>query len=1205
MGKLKNKLVYLCSGVILIIILMFVVFTFQNKTFKISAVNYVVSDQSSLILALSDADSIIDIVVDDDFILDTKITIPFGKTVTITSDYSRRVIYRDGFYYGDLFVVKGKLVLYDIAIDGNGYVVSSAGGSLILVDGGVFEMNTGALLFHNKSTTGGAAVNVKSGSVFTMNDGAIANCQDDYFGGAVFNNGTTNILGGDLANNYSDISGGAICNLGNLVVRNANFSFNSANYDGGAIYNYSGSCEIENSFFEENTAEYGGALHFGDATSLASVEGCYIFRNEAILGGGIYSVADISIENSHISYNNSTLSGGGVYLCGSYSFIEHTFFEMNITGQRGGGVYISSNNFDLDYCSFYHNESNEYGGGIFVDDSLGYGSIFNCDFTYNFALLDGGGLFNTKNATTIASSFFEENKADRNGGGIYTDRILSIYSYTIIQDSHAVYGGGLYIGGGIVLLNHAFIHDNEASYGAGIFLSSGTLEVEIASVNHNHASASGAGIYALNGIINIHDNLYMDYNVSGGSGGAIYLAFGVTLKIIGILEAKSNTALNTGGGIYATNYGSLNLTMTGKLFFSNNVASSLMTPPTSIPPSVHSWLGLVMSISPSLVGSTSLTVFNGYDINYISDPLYILDYDITGFEYLCECCDFGPRYIAENESYYTECGCLIPLLDGIKFVGWFDPISTNTFLPNEEYFMPNHNLTLYAMWDYVEYTITYFDLRGADNSSNPTSYIMSDSILLNPLDDILNFRFLGWFDLFTDNLVTLIDGSDLDNRILIAKWTSVVFTITYDPNGALGTPPIDSNNYFLNDTTAVCGMGELVTPFHKLFSGWFDGSTIYYPGDQIKITGNIILTPVWVNEPEFMLYYHDSFGTAVYVGSFYENENISIPYDFFFKTNYVLLGYCDVPYTFTVKIEEGDHFLMPHYDLHWYAVWELIQFSISYDSEIAVLGTIPTDNSSYLFGDYVTLLGIDSMKAPANMHFAGWMSVFGVFQPGDKVLVNGNMTFTAKWEFNDTYCVYYMSGIYLILDVNLYYEGDTVIVFDSNIFENEGYTFIGWNTMPLGNGVFVGNTLTMPNRDIVLYAIWVPILYTITYLTNGGEGEIYAQTNLMINETFNAAYCTFTHPEGLVFAGWNTMADGSGDTYLEGQRVIVTGNTILYAMWKEPIIITIVEVDYFFWIVLSLMIIIGAELFLAILLTKNKTKKDHEAAKALKQEGAK
>lgn len=80
--------------------------------------------------------------------------------------------------------------------------------------------------------------------------------------------------------------------------------------------------------------------------------------------------------------------------------------------------------------------------------------------------------------------------------------------------------------------------------------------------------------------------------------------------------------------------------------------------------------------------------------------------------------------------------------------------------------------------------------------------------------------------------------------------------------------------------------------------------------------------------------------------------------------------------------------------------------------------------------------------------------------------------------------------------------------------------------------------------------------YTITYDGNGATaGTMDVQTCVIDGYPFYLANNVYTR-EGYTFAGWNTKADGSGDSYKEGAYINPLSETdqdtvTLYAMWKD------------------------------------------------------
>lgn len=102
-----------------------------------------------------------------------------------------------------------------------------------------------------------------------------------------------------------------------------------------------------------------------------------------------------------------------------------------------------------------------------------------------------------------------------------------------------------------------------------------------------------------------------------------------------------------------------------------------------------------------------------------------------------------------------------------------------------------------------------------------------------------------------------------------------------------------------------------------------------------------------------------------------------------------------------------------------------------------------------------------------------------------------------------------------------------------------------------GNSYAAGATLTMQTSDMEFYAIWERKTYPVTYYSNGGTGTAPTETDKLSGQTFVAVANSFTAPVEKKFKEWNTMADGSGDSYLPGDIVTVAYEKVdLYAIWE-------------------------------------------------------
>ena len=121
-----------------------------------------------------------------------------------------------------------------------------------------------------------------------------------------------------------------------------------------------------------------------------------------------------------------------------------------------------------------------------------------------------------------------------------------------------------------------------------------------------------------------------------------------------------------------------------------------------------------------------------------------------------------------------------------------------------------------------------------------------------------------------------------------------------------------------------------------------------------------------------------------------------------------------------------------------------------------------------------------------------------------------------------------------------------------------GFVFTGWNTQADGLGTSyapAANTF-MPGSNVTLYAVWVPVDYTLSYDLNGAAGTPPTSQTVAYNTTTIVTSSVPTRT-GYGFAGWNTQADGSGTSYASGATTApITANVTLYAIWTPDEVTT-------------------------------------------------
>lgn len=204
----------------------------------------------------------------------------------------------------------GNMTVNSSSFDGNYFneaAQMSVSGSAIANTGTLNIANS--VFTNNKSVIGDGSV-ISGGTIYNANSATI---EGSVFSNNESNGGSqgTNIYGG-VINNYTDSS--------TLVIKNSTFNSNvsvAGEGDrawGGVIYN-DGDATIENSTIENNsisggnnTAVQGGAI-YNTANGTVNIIGSNIENNKTVsksenaLGGGIYNLGTIIIENSNLENN--------------------------------------------------------------------------------------------------------------------------------------------------------------------------------------------------------------------------------------------------------------------------------------------------------------------------------------------------------------------------------------------------------------------------------------------------------------------------------------------------------------------------------------------------------------------------------------------------------------------------------------------------------------------------------------------------------------------------------------------------------------------------------------------------------------------------------------------------------------------------------------------------------------------------------------
>lgn len=224
-------------------------------------------------------------------------------------------------------------------------------------------------------------------------------------------------------------------------------------------------------------------------------------------------------------------------------------------------------------------------------------------------------------------------------------------------------------------------------------------------------------------------------------------------------------------------------------------------------------------------------------------------------------------------------------------------------------------------------------------------------------------------------------------------------------------------------------------------------------------------------------------------------------------------------------------------------------YTVTYNGNGNSGGTVP-DPVTFNSGSATIVASVGSMTKPGYT-FAGWNTAAngsGTGYPaGTNIVVTA--TLYAQWvaiPYNVTYNGNGNTTGTAPVDASSPYTYlDTVTVkSNTGLLNRPGYTLDGWTTAANGTGTAyaVGATFAI-SASTTLYAKWTPILYTVSFNSNGGN----ALTSQSVAYNTTATTPTAPTKTGLVFVGWYRDI-GLTNAFVFSTPITV--DTTLYAKWQ-------------------------------------------------------
>ena len=582
------------------------------------------------------------------------------------------------------------------------------------------------------------------------------------------------------------------------------------------------------------------------------------------------------------------------------------------------------------------------------------------------------------------------------------------------------------------------------------------------------------------------------------------------------------------------------------------------------------------------------TLANGSGTGYVADDTFTISADTTLYAQwtpithtLVYDANGGTGSQTDPGSPYAD-GATVTVLGagsmakaGSTFAGWNTLANgSGTGYVADDTFTISADTTLYAQWTPITHTLVYDANGGTGSQTDPGSpYADGATVTVLGAGSMAKAgsTFAGWNTLANGSGTGYVADDTFTisaDTTLYAQWTPITHTLVYDANGGTGSQTDPGSPYADGATVTVLGAGSMAKA-GSTFAGWntlANGSgTGYVADDTFTISADTTLYAQWTPITHTLVYdANGGTGSQTDPGSPYaDGATVTVlGAGSMAKAGSTFAGWNTLANGSGTGYVADDTFTISA-DTTLYAQWTPITHTLVYDANGGT-GSQTDPGSPYADGATVTVLGAGSM-AKAGSTFAGWNTLANGSGTGyvadDTFTISADTTLYAQWTPITHTLVYDANGgTGSQTDPGSpYADGATVTVLGAGSMAKAGSTFAGWNTLANGSGTgYVADDTFTISADTTLYAQWTPITHTLVYDANGGTGS---QTDpgspYADGATVTVLGAGSMAKAGSTFAGWNTLANGSGTGYVADDTFTISADTTLYAQWT-PITHTLV-----------------------------------------------
>lgn len=488
-----------------------------------------------------------------------------------------------------------------------------------------------------------------------------------------------------------------------------------------------------------------------------------------------------------------------------------------------------------------------------------------------------------------------------------------------------------------------------------------------------------------------------------------------------------------------------------------------------------------------------------------------------------------------------------PTRTGYTFTGWNNPSSTSVGIDGASY-SPAATITLTAQWSANTYTITY-NGNGSDSGTvtAAASFTFGNSYSIAAKGTMTKsgYNFAGWTTASNGTGTLYANATDAiassaatytaaSNLTVYAKWTPQVYVITYNANGATGSPSRATDSFTFGTTPISLPDKTGMTYAGYTFVGWSETTSGAVVVNPYSPTQTRTLYAIWAGI-SYSISYNVNGGTGSVADATYTTGAAGVTLNngsSLTRSGYDFAGWKNVAGT-TVSTSA----YTPTDNVTVYAIWNPKPIAVTYDRGIATTTTAFPSATTVAFGANLTLssgVDVSTTISATNYLFAGWQINGVTYKSGDTYRASSEapITVTAQWLrlFDVRYNVNggTLATDDLVTDAECVTASlciDTQVITINAVPTRAGFTFNGWNNQggtlvvdadPALAGIQTG----LSASNYIFYASWTANSYTITFAAGtGSDGTAQAITDSH-GAVVQLAASTGYSLAGSVFSGW-------------------------------------------------------------------------------------